>query len=282
MLLLKGELDWVILKCLEKSRERRYETASGLAKDIKRFLRDEPVEARPPSPGYRLGKFLRRNMALVSAAVAVLLALMAGVVGTSVGMFRARKAEVRATASAISANDAREKTERANRQLQESIAREAARFELARQAIGMFHGEVSQDLLLKESKFEDLRNACWKSAARFYGELETLLKSQSDHESQVALGRAYLDLGQLTDKIGDKQKALEIHQKGLAIAQNCKFRMLVNQTIHKTSCVDCTSLGNSNINSENLPKRNTRFKKGFRLAKRCKLRTQTRPTCSMD
>ena len=54
MSLLRGELDWVVMKCLEKHRDRRYETANGLAKDIQRYLADEPVEARPPTAGYRL------------------------------------------------------------------------------------------------------------------------------------------------------------------------------------------------------------------------------------
>ena len=61
MALLRGELDWVVMKCLEKQRERRYETANGLARDIQRYLADEAVEARPPSAGYRLGKFLKRH-----------------------------------------------------------------------------------------------------------------------------------------------------------------------------------------------------------------------------
>src|SRR5262249_47684147 len=59
--LLRGELDCVVMKCLEKQRDRRYETANALGRDLQRYLLDEPVEARPPSTGYRLGKFLRRN-----------------------------------------------------------------------------------------------------------------------------------------------------------------------------------------------------------------------------
>ena len=78
MALLRGELDWVVMKCLEKSRERRYETANGLARDIQRYLADEPVEARPPSAGYRLRKFLRRNRGPVLAAAMVLLAVVGG------------------------------------------------------------------------------------------------------------------------------------------------------------------------------------------------------------
>ena len=57
----RGDLDWIVMKCLEKDRTRRYETANGLARDIERHLADEPVEARPPSRGYRLRKFARRN-----------------------------------------------------------------------------------------------------------------------------------------------------------------------------------------------------------------------------
>jgi hypothetical protein len=74
--LLRGELDWVVMKCLEKSRDRRYETASGLARDLQRYLADEPVEARPPSFRYRAGKFLRRNRrSLMTASLLIVVAL---------------------------------------------------------------------------------------------------------------------------------------------------------------------------------------------------------------
>ena len=58
---MRGELDWIVMKALEKDRNRRYETANGLAADIERYLHDEPVEACPPSAGYRFRKFARRN-----------------------------------------------------------------------------------------------------------------------------------------------------------------------------------------------------------------------------
>src|SRR5262249_50299749 len=66
--LVRGELDWIVMKCLEKDRGRRYETANGLARDLERFLADEPVLACPPSAGYRLRKFARRHTAAVTAA----------------------------------------------------------------------------------------------------------------------------------------------------------------------------------------------------------------------
>jgi serine/threonine-protein kinase len=89
MALLRGELDWVVMRCLEKHRDRRYETANGLARDVQRYLADEPVEARPPSAGYRLSKFLRRNRGPVLAAGLVLLTLLGGIVGTTLGMLHA-------------------------------------------------------------------------------------------------------------------------------------------------------------------------------------------------
>jgi len=59
--LVRGDLDWIVMKCLEKDRTRRYETANGLALDLERHLKHEPVVARPPSTAYRVRKFVRRN-----------------------------------------------------------------------------------------------------------------------------------------------------------------------------------------------------------------------------
>jgi serine/threonine protein kinase/WD40 repeat protein len=87
--LVKGDLDWIVMKGLDKDRTRRYETASAFAADVQRFLSEEPVEARPPSAGYRLRKFVRRNRGVVLAGAAVVLTLVAGIVGTTWGMVEA-------------------------------------------------------------------------------------------------------------------------------------------------------------------------------------------------
>ncbi len=78
--LVRGELDWIVMKCLEKDRTRRYETASGLARDVERYLADEPVEACPPSAGYRLRKFARKHRTALATAAAFAVLLVAGVV----------------------------------------------------------------------------------------------------------------------------------------------------------------------------------------------------------
>jgi tetratricopeptide (TPR) repeat protein len=91
--IVRGELDWIVMKCLEKDRTRRYDSPSALANDITHYLSHEPVVAGPPSNLYRLRKFVRRNRALVSVAAAVLAALLVGVVGTTIGLVRAHRAE---------------------------------------------------------------------------------------------------------------------------------------------------------------------------------------------
>ena len=86
---LTGDLDWIVMKALEKDRSRRYETANGFAADVLRHLAYEPVVAAPPSRAYRLRKFVRKNRGTVIAASLVLFALLAGIVGTSLGLIAA-------------------------------------------------------------------------------------------------------------------------------------------------------------------------------------------------
>jgi tetratricopeptide (TPR) repeat protein len=89
--LVRGDLDWIVMKALAKERERRYASAVGLADDLERFLNHEPVSAGPPTAAYRLRKFVRRNRVQVAAAGLVLLALAMGVVGTTLGLIEARR-----------------------------------------------------------------------------------------------------------------------------------------------------------------------------------------------
>jgi serine/threonine protein kinase len=92
----KGELDWIVMKAMAKERDRRYETANGLATDIERFLNHEPVLAGPPSTSYRLRKVVQRNRGQVLAAAMLLLALLGGIAGTTVGLIRAERQRAKA------------------------------------------------------------------------------------------------------------------------------------------------------------------------------------------
>ena len=102
---LKGDLDWIVLKSMEKDRSRRYETVNGLAMELGRYLEREPVIARPPSMAYRLGKFIQRNRTMVGAAALVLLTLVGGITAASIALVRARIAEDKAQQEALTANE---------------------------------------------------------------------------------------------------------------------------------------------------------------------------------
>ena len=97
----RGDLDWIVMRCLEKDRARRYSTASALADEIHRYLRNEPVVAGPPSVTYRVGKFARRHRAGVAASLLVAMAVLLGLVGTTWQWVRAERALERETALVV-------------------------------------------------------------------------------------------------------------------------------------------------------------------------------------
>src|SRR5205823_4597890 len=104
--LMRGELDWIVMKSLEKDRARRYETAAGLSRDVQRYLRDEAVNACPPSTSYKLRKLFRRHKGPVLAGTLILLALLAGIVGTTWGLIRANAARADAVREAANRAEA--------------------------------------------------------------------------------------------------------------------------------------------------------------------------------
>jgi WD40 repeat protein len=103
---LRGDLDWIVMKALEKDRTRRYETANGLAMDLERHLNNEPVTARPPGMAYRLQKAVRRHKLAFTAAAAVSIALLVGTVVSIVEAVAARRAERTAETAKVQAQKA--------------------------------------------------------------------------------------------------------------------------------------------------------------------------------
>lgn len=103
--LLRGDLDWITMRALEKAPERRYPTPSELAADLRRHIDDQPVEAGPPSTVYRLAKFIRRNRLGVAAGAIVTVSLIAGTAAATFGLIRAQQAEVVAVEEARTAEE---------------------------------------------------------------------------------------------------------------------------------------------------------------------------------
>jgi serine/threonine protein kinase len=134
---LRGDLDWIVMKALEKERERRYHTARGFALDIEHYLQDEPVQARPPSRLYRLRKLVRRNKATFAALGATALALVVGLGTSTVLFFREREAR-------REAEHARQETEHARRAESALRAASEARANIARAAYLLSHGRTEE------------------------------------------------------------------------------------------------------------------------------------------
>jgi len=120
----RGDLDWIVMKCLEKDRTRRYETANGLASDVQRQLSNEPVMARPPSSAYRFRKLIRRNKTAFVAITAVTLALVLGLATSVWQAARAVKAERLANRQRERA-DANARAEKAQRENAEAEAQKS-------------------------------------------------------------------------------------------------------------------------------------------------------------
>ncbi len=118
---LKRDLDWIVLRALEKDRERRYETATSLMLDIMRYLNDEPVSATPPSVAYRFMKMVRRHRKSMAAAAAILLSLIFGLAGTTYALQREKAALAREAIERQAAEVARTQAEKA--QHEEAAAR---------------------------------------------------------------------------------------------------------------------------------------------------------------
>ena len=177
----RGELDWIVMKALEKDRRRRYDTANDFAADIMRHLTDRPVEACPPSVRYRLRKYVRRNRVALVTAGLVALALSAGTVVSTWQAFRATMAERRS----IKALAVAEGHERTNRQLWYG-----SQVRLTQQALLAGQVEFAQEGLerLRPAEGEpDLRGFEWYYLRRLAHREVSLLFGHESHVTALAL-----------------------------------------------------------------------------------------------
>jgi len=182
--LFRGELDWIVMKALDKDRRRRYETANGLARDIEHYLNDEAVEACPPSALYRFGKFARRHKVAFTTVSLVLAVLVAGTVISTWQAVRATQAETLAEERFVGEKDAREVAEGAKKQAvsERDLARRR-QFDarLAQARAGRKSGMVGQRVKSLEALEEALE------LARELG-IDKLLRMDLRNEAVACLG----------------------------------------------------------------------------------------------
>jgi WD40 repeat protein/serine/threonine protein kinase len=160
--LLRGDLDWIVMKCLEKDRTRRYETANGLAFDLKRHLNNETVLARPPSSTYRFQRLVRRNKLIFAAIGAVGIALVLGIIATTWQSIRATLAKRQALAA----------------QAQEAVQRQTAEAN-EQKAVAAQKAEAAEELVARQRAYASDMNVAKQAVdANNLGRALDLLKRQ--------------------------------------------------------------------------------------------------------
>ena len=195
--LVKGELDWIVMKALEKDRSRRYETANGFARDIQRHLDGDAVEACPPSTAYRFQKFARKHRAgLVTGAAFVLLLLAASLFSTY---------------QAVLANAARRQAEVERQRAEQSRISAEANFQKARHAVDEYFTKVSESKLLNVPGLQPLRKELLESSRKYYQEF---LKDRAlDPSVRAEAAEAWYRVGFVTKDINPGKEAIDCFQK---------------------------------------------------------------------
>jgi serine/threonine protein kinase/tetratricopeptide (TPR) repeat protein len=195
----RGELDWITMKCLEKDRTRRYETANALARDLERYLADEPVDAGPPSAGYRVRKLLRRNKGKVLAAAAVALALVVGMVGTTLGLVQAEQARTLAEANAAQALASAQEERKAKDAANAAAARERLASQKAQEA-------ANRETAARQA---EQQTAAQEKKAR---ELAQIRLAQIEKVNEM-LGSIFQDLDPQAEEKGEPSLRVQLAQR---------------------------------------------------------------------
>lgn len=188
---LKGELDWIVMKSLEKDRTRRYESAGALAGDVARYLADEPIAASPPSKLYRSRKFVRRHRWGLGMAAVLAAALGAGLIGTTLGFIRARQQRDEAVAARLAEAEAREYESQTDKFL-----------------IGMFTSidpEEARGREVKVKEILDLANRRIDADPPKHAVVEASLRA--------IFGRAYRSLGDYEKARQQLQRSVDIYRR---------------------------------------------------------------------
>jgi serine/threonine protein kinase/tetratricopeptide (TPR) repeat protein len=201
--LCRGELDWIVMRCLEKDRNRRYETASGLAADVHRFLNDEPVLACPPSAAYRLKKFVRRNRQSVLAVAVVLLGLLAGIAGAVVGLVRAR--------------DEAESARRAQAAEVEQSGRAQKNLRSALRVLDEIYLQVAEDRVPRDPRQEEKEHELLRKALVFYREFAE--QNSADMAVSLEVVRANRRVGDIERLVGQHGGAAKTYAVAIARAE---------------------------------------------------------------
>jgi serine/threonine protein kinase len=208
--LFRGDLDWIAMKCLEKDRARRYDTANALAGDVQHYLSNEPVVACPPSAGYRLRKFVRRNKGPVLAAGFVLLTLVVGIIGTTLGLIEAGRQRD------LVDGQRKELAER-NRALQAAHEHEHLLNERARQAIESVTSETAIEQLTRQKELSPDQKDFLDKMIQYYAESNQ--EGGATEQERTRQARAYYRMGRLNQILGRPRDGENAYRRAVSLFQ---------------------------------------------------------------
>jgi serine/threonine-protein kinase len=206
-------LEAVCAKAMATAPQDRYASCRALADDVERWMADGPVGAFREPWTRTLVRWLTRHRTGVTGVAA---AVLAGVVGLSAVLVVQARANAQLSESLNRETTANRALAASNDELTRAKEAVQARYDLAVAAIKTFHTGVSEDFLLKEEKFKELRNRLLKSAQEFYGKLSALLGPETDPASRRALLASKFELAELTVQVGNQEDALKAHREVLA------------------------------------------------------------------
>ncbi len=213
--LVRGDLDWIVMKSLEKEPNRRYATATSLADDIGHYLHDEPISAGKPSTLYRVRKFARRNRVTVLAGSAIFIVLVAGIIGTSLGYVAAKAAERRAQDEAAAKETARAAAEEQRKRAEAATATAQQRFQLALDAFNQMVFGI-QNKLENHPGTQDLRKDILENARN--GLKKLLKETEKQGNPDQTLVWTYFRMGDVEQVLGHTLAAQEEYQTGHDLA----------------------------------------------------------------
>jgi serine/threonine protein kinase len=216
--LVRGELDWIAMKALEKDRNRRYETANGFAMDVQRYLTDEAVQACPPSAVYRLRKFARRHKTGLLTAVPISLGLVMAVVVLAVSNVRVRQES--------------DHKEQALREKAAALMVAEANFRKARDAVDRSFTLVSESDLFDAAGLEPLRKKLLEGALEYYKEFVD--QAPGDPTLQAELAAAHFRIWQIYRSVNRYADSLAALRTALDIAEKVRREYPGNRNVLRT------------------------------------------------
>jgi serine/threonine protein kinase/tetratricopeptide (TPR) repeat protein len=204
--LLRGELSWIVMKALEKDRDRRYESPSALAADVQRYLHDEPVLASPPSTAYRLRKFVRRHRGAVLAVSAIVLLFLAGLGGTTAGLLWALAAKAQVATE-------RDLKEEARRQAVLERDQKDENWRKARRYLQTTTHEVMEELLGRSVQLTDQHRDFLKKVIAYH---EDLAAGRADDPwARQSQAEGYFLVGLMRHKLGEDEGAETAYRRAV-------------------------------------------------------------------